>query len=335
MANARETGKKIIKHHWLDGNITQSETLGTLRTTAQVDPFQLTNALKDATKGIRIIRDKVIGFDFDSECTLENVVLHSGEKLKADVAVVAMGPWSSQLASSMPLCKNFPIISGSRAHSIVVKADVPAEAMFTQLKDENGKLKEPEIYPRENGTVYICGEGDEGSLPSDPAQIFPDLEACKTLHEAVGEVSSIIKEAPVLKNQACFLPCSPDGIPVIGAVTPYKNIYLGTVHGTFRNSPNIQVVWGRLQRPHRCHSCCMFGRKQNRPFPLISGGNLPIKPSSRPLTSFFFEKNCQKLRGFFPQPETEIGLSLSFPEQIFCEIIFSSVDEFFQNFSKF
>ena len=238
VANAKK-GKNITKHEWLDGNIIQSEALGTIRTTAQVDPFQLTNALKDATKGIQVIKDEVIGFDFVNECTLKNVVLQSGKVLKADIAVIAMGPWSSRLAASMPLCKNFPMISGSRAHSIIVKADVPAEAMFTQYTDENGKLKEPEIYPREDGTVYICGEGDGEPLPSNPAQILPNMDACKRLHETVGKLSTPIKESPVLKNQACFLPCSPDGIPVIGPVTPYANIYIGTGHS----------CWGILNGP--------------------------------------------------------------------------------------
>ena len=238
VANA-EKGRKITKHEWLDGNITKSEILGTIQTTAQVDPFQLTTALKNATDGIRVVKDQVIGFDFDDESKVKHVLLQSGEKLNADYVVIAMGPWSSQLATSLPLCKKFPKITGSRAHSIIVEAALPAEAMFTQFTDENGKLKEPEIYPRDGGTVYICGEGDEEPLPSDPAQILPNLKACERLHEVVGSMSKVINESPVLRNQACFLPCSPDGIPVIGPVTPYANLYIGAGHS----------CWGILNGP--------------------------------------------------------------------------------------
>ena len=45
------------------------------------------------------------------------------------------------------------------------------------------RSKEPEIYPRPDGTVYVCGEGDEEPLPDNPADIQPNPTACKNLYE--------------------------------------------------------------------------------------------------------------------------------------------------------
>jgi hypothetical protein len=32
-------------------------------------------------------------------------------------------------------------------------------------------LKDPEIYPRGDGTVYVCGESDNCPLPDNPADV--------------------------------------------------------------------------------------------------------------------------------------------------------------------
>ena len=47
-------------------------------------------------------------------------------------------------------------------------------AIFLSYSDEQNVLKDPEIYPREDGTVYVCGESDHFPLPEDPAAVSPD-----------------------------------------------------------------------------------------------------------------------------------------------------------------
>ena len=51
---------------------------------------------------------------------------------------------------------------------------IGAEAIFLSYSDEQNVLKDPEIYPREDGTVYVCGESDHFPLPEDPAAVSPD-----------------------------------------------------------------------------------------------------------------------------------------------------------------
>ena len=102
--------------------------------------------------------------------TFQSVILENGS-IDADVVVIAMGAWSGIVKKFFPLYKSFPKIKGSRAHSIVVESDVPPEALFVEFK-ENGITSEPEIYPRPDGSVYICGEGDEGTRNDENTMPF-------------------------------------------------------------------------------------------------------------------------------------------------------------------
>lgn len=240
-----ETSQKRKKaaQSYMDVNISKSKPLGTKSTTAQVNPYRLTHALMKAAiaNGVEFVKGEVIGMTFDeaSSKQLRQVELRGGSHLKADKAVIAMGAWSNVLAPSFPLCPNYPQIQGSKAHSIVLQAELPAEAMFTEFIDEMGNISEPEIYPRDDGTVYVCGEGDEDDpLPKDPLLIQPSTGRCEKLYKTVCKMSTML-DVPILTRQACYLPNSPDGVPIIGQVHPYSQVFIGTGHG----------CWGILNGP--------------------------------------------------------------------------------------
>ena len=44
-----------------------------------------------------------------------------------------------------------------------------------------GGNAEPELYPRPDGSVYICGESDSVGVPDDPLSIQPREDACDNL----------------------------------------------------------------------------------------------------------------------------------------------------------
>lgn len=44
-----------------------------------------------------------------------------------------------------------------------------------------GKQSAPEIYPRPDGPVYVCGEGDSNPLPDNPALISAAASHIKKL----------------------------------------------------------------------------------------------------------------------------------------------------------
>lgn len=224
---------------WIDGNVIRQQSMGNEDTTAQVHPYALTHSFLKSS-GATLRKATVTGVDFSKDGQVKKVILDNKEHLEADIIVIAMGPWSSSASAFFPNCpKSMFNVHGSRAHSIVLEAQVPAEALFTHYIDENGRSKEPEIYPRPDGTVYVCGEGDGVSLPANPGDVTHRPGAGQKLQSVAGAICSALKNAPIRCEQACYLPCSPDGLPILGQLPNYKGAYIATGHG----------CWGILNAP--------------------------------------------------------------------------------------
>lgn len=224
---------------WIDGNVTGSMTIGTTATTAQVHPGLLTKALLAAAEkgGAVLHKGTVQGVSTSGEPPAITGVLVDGEEVPADAVVIAMGPWSGQATAWLPV----PPISGQRAHSAIFrpKEPVSAHCLFTSFTTANGKHKEPEIYPRPDGTVYVCGESDSVPVPPSPAEVSVKPEYISNLQSIAGSFASCLADAELEASQSCYLPLSPDGPPVIGAVPGVKGAYIASGHS----------CWGILNGP--------------------------------------------------------------------------------------
>ena len=97
----------------------------------------------------------------------------------------------------------------------------------------------PEVFPRADGTTYVCGISTESSLPIDPDFVSPDDGAIDRLHALCARMSPNLAQAPVLASQARFRPVTADGLPLIGAVPGARGAYVATGHS----------VWGILNAP--------------------------------------------------------------------------------------
>jgi glycine/D-amino acid oxidase-like deaminating enzyme len=93
--------------------------------------------------------------------------------------------------------------------------------LFTELTMPTD-ISEPELYPRLDGTVYVCGAGgedEEAVLPERADQVVPAPEAIQRLKDAAEFVSpGTFGEAEVVTEQCCFKPNSHTGLPVIGQI---------------------------------------------------------------------------------------------------------------------
>lgn len=91
------------------------------------------------------------------------------------------------------------------------------------------------------GEVYICGMSSREEVPGDPEQISGNPDSIKVLKRVARAVSTQLGEgeARVRTEQACFLPCTDDGIPVIGELPDVKGCYVATGHS----------CWGILNGP--------------------------------------------------------------------------------------
>lgn len=228
---------------WVDGHVLKTQAMGSQETTAQVHPAKLTAAFVAAAArlaGSTVRLGTVTGVrlgESNGEKHVEGVEV-DGEVVPADAVVIAMGPWSGQATKwGLPV----PAVSGQKATSIVLRpqADISADMLFLEYRNKDGRTNSPEIYPRPDGTVYICGEGDSLPLPDDAAQIEPTPAAVDVLQDVARTVSSQLAAAPMEIAQACYLPVSPDGNPLIGELPGVKGAYIAAGHS----------CWGILNAP--------------------------------------------------------------------------------------
>jgi glycine/D-amino acid oxidase-like deaminating enzyme len=222
---------------WFAAGVTVSQALGSPETTAQVHPGQFTAAMMCAAEanGADLRHGRVSGIVNSGGCVtgieIENAIVET------DAAVIAMGPWSILAARWLPL----PPVFGLKGHSLVFDtADrIPAQAAFLEYQEQGGAVLTPELFPRTDGTTYVCGISGEDVVPLDPARVTPDNGAIYRLEAMCRNLSPVLAQAPILARQACFRPVTRDGLPLIGAVPGVAGAYIASGHS----------VWGILNAP--------------------------------------------------------------------------------------
>ena len=259
----RSVNHDIAKENWMD-RVPSIESLQ--GPSAVVDPEELTKALvgRAVQQGATFLSKSVCEFD-----TIDNRVasirfedddlLHIKEN---EDVVLALGPWSSRVEDWF----HIPLpIDGVLSTSLIWdknnnnnKTDISSPhhllyfdaAVFCE-EDTNGCHLE--ILPRYDGSLYVSGCGESDVLSP---QIFRSAEQCpkperpcvanearvdaarKSLHTLLhrGDKKEERKEAvsmvpPPDHVQACIRPNSPDGVPVVGQLKPYRNVYVVTGGG--------------------------------------------------------------------------------------------------------
>src|SRR5262245_3540634 len=230
-------GHRVAAPRWLDGTGIVTAALGSQETTAQVTPAPFTAALIDAAqaRGARI-HTGVVEDVVWRENAASGVVTAGGETLEGDAVVLAMGPWTGRLAGRLRL----PSVYGLKGYSVTLDApDVPAHALFVDYRTADGRALEPEIFPRPDGEVYVCGMADPPPLPDSPEAVEVSESSCETLARAAGRVSAALAAARITRRQACYRPVTDDGIPLIGPVPGARGVFVATGHGP----------WGILNAP--------------------------------------------------------------------------------------
>jgi glycine/D-amino acid oxidase-like deaminating enzyme len=222
---------------WVSDDLVVDRQIGSTETTAQVHPGAYTQGMMRAAEGqgakLRIgeasglVRrgTAVAGVEVD------------GEAIDADAVVIAMGPWSILASRWLQL----PGVYGLKGHSLVFEtgAAVPSDALFLEYQEASGDTQSPEVFPRSDGTTYVCAISSESPLPVDPATVAPDPGAIERLEAMCRAMSPVLAEAKILARQACFRPVTQDGLPLIGPVPGADGAYVATGHS----------VWGILNAP--------------------------------------------------------------------------------------
>src|SRR5262249_10296522 len=140
------------------------------------------------------------------------VALEGGEIVEGDAVVIALGPWSILATRWLPL----PAVFGYKGHSIIFQTGeaVPPEALFLEYREPSGEILAPELFPRADGTTWVCAVSSTAPLPLDPADVVPDEGAHERLEAMCRTISPVLGAAPIVARQACFRPVAEDGLPL-------------------------------------------------------------------------------------------------------------------------
>ena len=224
---------------WLSAGVAVNQRLGSTATTAQVHPASFTAAMMRAAQaqGAELRLGQVTGVVRRKGGAAVAGVEIDGKVVEGDAVVIAMGPWSILAAEWLPM----PAVFGLKGHSLVFETGekVPAEALFLECREANGALQTPELFPRADGTTYVCAISSESPLPIDPARVTPDPGALERLQAVCSELSPVLAAAKIVARQACYRPITRDGLPLIGPVAGVEGAYIATGHS----------VWGILNAP--------------------------------------------------------------------------------------
>ncbi|MDH3317015.1 MAG: FAD-binding oxidoreductase [Gammaproteobacteria bacterium] len=231
--------RRLESPSWLDGNCAIYSKLGSKATTAQVHPERFTRALLDAAiaKGATLKRGEITGIELGSSGTKVTSVRVGDDILPADATVIAMGPWSVLATAWLPM----PLVGGLKSHSILIRTSepIPGQALFVEFVLDSGDPRAPEIIPRVDGDVYVCGISDEQPLPADPSKVAVRDAACNELRAMAGVLSTALGRGQVVRRQACYRPICEDALPIIGKVPGVTGAYVATGHN----------CWGILNAP--------------------------------------------------------------------------------------
>jgi glycine/D-amino acid oxidase-like deaminating enzyme len=224
---------------WLSDHVSLSQRLGSTETTAQIHPAAFTAGMMRAAqaRGAEFRLGHVDGVVRQGESGKVAGVEVDGEIIAGDAVVIAMGPWSILAAAWLPL----PAVFGLKGHSLIFATgtELSADALFVEYREATGRVQSPEIFPRSDGTTYVCAISSESPLPVDPAGVMPDPGAIERLATMCRDLSPAFAAARILAQQACFRPITGDGLPLIGRVQGVDGAYVATGHS----------VWGMLNAP--------------------------------------------------------------------------------------
>ena len=96
-----------------------------------------------------------------------------------------------------------------------------------------------EVYPRPDGTIYICGIGGSDYISTKELKKGAFRDVCDANSSRVTAASKSFQEMSSLytnlgveldKVQACMRPCPPDAKPYMGSIPNYEGAYINAGH---------------------------------------------------------------------------------------------------------
>lgn len=223
--------------HWIKGDdlraifpdINPLVRGGRVRPFLQVEPYKYTLGLAQAAEkmGANFRQGEVVGFRHEGS-KLTAVILATGTEVKADVFVLATGPWTGRVTSKL----------GKEMPTLVIRAQcvrVQAPKRFPPYLLSTPYPTNLAIVPKVDGSVIL---GFSSAL-DDPQTSFDaplTTEEGKTmlLNGAI-DLLPTLNEAKLIEQRGdfeCWSPPPNCTQPVIGRLPEWDNAYIATRFGT-------------------------------------------------------------------------------------------------------
>eukprot|EP00536_Pseudo-nitzschia_multiseries_P002858 jgi/Psemu1/184467/e_gw1.39.107.1 len=227
----RPAGRKLEGIEWAEGQnaMGDASVLGDESTIAQVHPKKLCEAMwkkvQELTPESTLVRGTVVSTADGNPSSVVGAQLDDGSVIHGDALLYSCGPWT---ANNM---------YGTKYHSLVV----PTTKVLNQCVFFSG-LGDPEVYVRNDSTAYCTG------FPDPPVRVTEHPGEEEVRQEVIDEIQSSVEAASSFSDdtsanylQACYLPSTVDGVPMMGKVP-------GAEHpGTYVCAGH--TCWGILMGP--------------------------------------------------------------------------------------
>ena len=179
-------------------------------------PFALALAQAAEHHGVEIRTGEVTGILREGDRAVG--VRVGGEELAAGAVLIATGPWAVDAGAWMGVDVPVRPLRGQIVHLAPPEGrEMPRHAIF----HESGY-----VLPKAGGDLLA---GTTQELVGFDSQ--PTTEARDSIMEAVVRLAPALVDAPIRDLTACLRPSTTDGLPIIGAVEGWRDLYLSTGHG--------------------------------------------------------------------------------------------------------
>ncbi len=249
-SRSRKSTTNSNEASWLDGSCRSQAMDGA---TAQVTPKEYCDKVFNAaveTGNLELLIGKCKGIEIDEDGIVEGVYVKKNEEMnlyKGDKFVIAAGPWSGHIVEDWFGCR-LPM-TGIKSTSVVYNNVREAiDEPYALFCDEDTNSCHLEIYPRNDGSLYICGIGGSNYIDNDmmreggecatPSLIQANPSRVDAAQKSFASMTSIGKRQKADVVQACMRPCPPDAMPCMGKIPKTSNAFISAGHNCWG------ILWG-------------------------------------------------------------------------------------------
>ena len=163
---------------------------------------------------------EVLGFETDGDRMTAVRLLQQGRerRLQADTFVLTAGAWTGQLLDMLGLSLPVTPVKGQM---LLYKADKP---LLSGVVLSKGRY----LIPRRDHHILVGSTLEYAAFDKSITG-----QACDSLRASAEQMLPALSALPVLRQWAGLRPGAPDGVPFIGKIPGFSNVYVNAGH--YRN----------------------------------------------------------------------------------------------------